>query len=295
MTTLFRPMLAVDADLSKLRFPVLASAKLDGVRAVVRNGVVYSRSNKPIPNKFVQAAFSHLEHFDGELIVGDPRSKTVYRDTVSHVMSHYKVDYDLRFYVFDHIRYPAMPYVQRIKEAKGKALLNNTAVAVHPQTLVSNLGALRELEERMLEEGYEGLILRDPQAPYKNGRSTVNEGYLLKLKRFVDDEAVVIGFEERQHNENEATTNELGRTARSSHASGKSGRGDLGALLVLFEDIEFAIGTGFTDAERSTIWNNQADYLGRLVKFKHFPIGMKAKPRHPVMLGWRDRIDTVKH
>lgn len=73
---IFRPMLATDADLGKLRFPLLASAKLDGVRAVVRDGVVYSRSNKPIPNAYVQQKFSRFEHFDGELIVGDPTSKT---------------------------------------------------------------------------------------------------------------------------------------------------------------------------------------------------------------------------
>ena len=50
---------------------------------MVREGAVYSRSNKPIPNKAVQAKFSTYEHFDGELIFGDPTSKTCYRDTVS--------------------------------------------------------------------------------------------------------------------------------------------------------------------------------------------------------------------
>ena len=94
---IFKPMLATDADIEKLRFPLLASAKLDGVRAVVRDGVVYSRSNKPIPNKFVQDSFKDLDCVDGELIVGEPNSSTVYRDTVSHVMSHDKTDYDLRF------------------------------------------------------------------------------------------------------------------------------------------------------------------------------------------------------
>jgi hypothetical protein len=66
---MFKPMLATDAELDKLRFPILCSPKLDGIRAVVRGGVVYSRSNKPIPNKWVQSKLSHLEHYDGELIV----------------------------------------------------------------------------------------------------------------------------------------------------------------------------------------------------------------------------------
>lgn len=292
MTDLFKPMLACDADLENLRFPLLASAKLDGVRAIVRGGVVYSRSNKPIPNRFVQKAFSACSHLDGELIVGDPRSKTAYRDTVSHVMSHDKTDYDLRFYVFDHVADLSAPYRARaILLNMKRTKLNNTAVITHPQHVVTCLDTLLTLEQKMLDLGYEGLILRDPNAPYKRGRSTAKEQYLLKLKRFVDDEAVVIGFEERMHNGNEAGVNELGRTKRSSHAAGKSGRGDLGALICRFGDIEFNVGTGFDDMERLRIWENRADYLGKFAKFKHFTVGAKEAPRHPVFLGWRDAKD----
>lgn len=287
---MFKPMLATDAELDKLRFPLVASAKLDGIRAVVKDGVVLSRSLKPIPNKFVQSLFSHREHFDGELIVGDPTSKTVYRDTTSHVMSHDKEDFDVRFHVFDHIRNPTDRYQNRLVNLRG--ITGNYPVKLHEQHVVTCLDTLLKLEEQMLDDGYEGLILRDPDAPYKFGRSTVKEGYLLKLKRFVDAEAEVIGFEERMHNGNEATTNELGRTRRSSHKAGKSGRGDLGAVVVRLDGVTFNIGTGFSDAERAAIWNDQAGYLGRLVKFKYFPVGVKEAPRHPVFLGWRAKEDT---
>ena len=287
MSDIFKPMLATDADLTKLRFPLLASPKLDGVRAVVRNGIVYSRSNKPIPNKFVQERFNHLEYFDGELIVGEANSATVYRDTVSHVMSHDKTGFDLRFYVFDHVKDMNKTYGQRVKDFEHCA-----SYFPHEQVLFKNLKDLLEYEEEMLDIGFEGLILRDPNAPYKMGRSTVKEGYLLKLKRFTDDEAVVIGFQERQHNANEAVTNELGRTSRSSRKENKVPMGTLGALNCRSGSIEFSIGTGFTDEERLDIWNNPSKYIGRLVKFKHFTVGAKDAPRHPVFLGWRDRIDT---
>ena len=112
---MFKPLLASDADLATLRFPVLASPKLDGIRAIVIDGVVMSRSLKPIPNKYVQSLFRGCEHFDGELIVGEPISKTCYRDTVSHVMSHDKKDFDVGFHVFDHIALPDAPYVERSK------------------------------------------------------------------------------------------------------------------------------------------------------------------------------------
>lgn len=289
-----KPMLAAEADLNKLRFPLLASAKLDGIRAIVQNGVVLSRSLKPIPNKFVQDAFCHLEHLDGELIVGDPCSKTVYRDTVSHVMAHDKTGFDLRFYVFDHVQNPSERYQNRLVQVnrRSRPVLNNTSTITHPQHVVTCLDTLLTLEQKLLDQGYEGLILRDPDAPYKFGRSTVKEGYLLKLKRFSDAEAVVIGFEERMHNGNEATTNELGRTKRSSHQAGKSGRGDLGALVVRTpEGVEFNIGTGFDDAERQRVWDSRDQYLGKTAKYKYFAVGVKTAPRHPVFLGWRDPVD----
>lgn len=285
---IFKPNLAADADLLKLQLPCLASPKLDGIRAIVRDGVVYSRSNKPIPNQHVQSLFSKFEHYDGELIVGEPTSKSVYRDTVSGVMS---VDGtpDVRFFVFDHIEQPALPYVQR--QMKLVEDFDGTVV-VHDQVFITSLELLLAYESDVLEQGYEGLCLRGPQSAYKNGRSTVRDGGLLKLKRFSDAEAVVIGFQEREHNGNEAQTNELGRTKRSSHKAGKTGRGDLGALLVRTPSgVEFAIGTGFTDDERAEIWNNQAKYLGRLAKYKYFDGGSKTAPRFPVMLGWRDKND----
>lgn len=286
MSKIFRPMLATDADLDKLRFPLLASAKLDGVRAVVRDGVVFSRSNKPIPNAHVQKLFGKYTHFDGELIVGDPTSKTCYRDTVSGVMS-VDGEPDVKLYVFDHVGEPSHLY-----NFRAERLTESKHVIVHEQVMCLTLEDILQYEEECLGEGYEGLILRDPNAPYKQGRSTVKEGYLLKLKRFVDDEATVIGFEERMHNGNVATVNELGRTARSSHKENKSGRGDLGALLLRHSSgIEFSCGTGFTDGERGEIWANRDRYLGQIAKYKHFPVGAKDLPRHPVFLGWRDRRD----
>ena len=111
------------------------------------------------------------------------------------------------------------------------------------------------------------------------------------MKRMKSDEAEIIGFTERQHNGNEPTINELGRTKRSSHKENLTGRNDLGALIVRFGDIEFNIGTGFTDDERNEIWANRDKYLGKIVKFKYFPIGMKDAPRHPVYEGVRDERD----
>lgn len=304
-----KPMLAVDCgDISKLTFPLIASPKLDGVRAIVTAAGILSRSLKPIPNRHVQELLLGLPvGLDGELIVGDPTAKDAYRKTVSVVMSDDKPIDGLVFFVFD--LQQAGPYLERA------AALRQVMEVEHPAPLylvnqiqVDSLERLEELEKSWVDEGFEGAILRKPDSPYKHGRSSVREGYLLKLKRFQDGEAVVIGVTELMHNGNEATVNELGRTARSHKKAGLVGAGVMGTLVVrdVKTGVEFEIGTGFTAEERRTIWQEQlrqdwhasivgdivSGPLGRLVKYKHFPSGAKDKPRHPVFLGWRDRLDT---
>ena len=279
----FRPMLAGEADLDRLQFPVFASIKLDGVRAIVRQGVVYSRNNKPIPNQYVQAKFKHLEHYDGELILGDPADKLCYNKTVSAVMSQHSAEgANVVFHAFDHLASMFAPYnlrYARLDESLG--------VEVLWQHHVSSLEHLLAIETTVLGGGHEGLIVRSIDGPYKQGRSTTREGYLLKLKRFKDAEFEVVGFEERMHNSNEATVNELGRTSRSSHQANMLPRGDLGALICKYGDATFNVGTGFDDAQRKFLWLTRDELIGKIAKVKYFAVGMKDLPRHPVFLGFR--------
>ena len=293
----FKPMLAGLADFATQRYPVLASAKLDGVRALIINGRVMSRSLKPIPNRHVQDMFGKpvFDGMDGELICGNPMHKDTYRNTVSIVMSENKPADYVSLFLFDNFYYPNHMYTDRKKhmEYKNAARHGVDNVCCLRQHMVHNYKELMTLEEDMLNLGYEGLILRDPDSPYKFGRSTTKEGFLLKLKRFTDNEFKVIGFEERMHNENTAFTNELGRTAHSSHKENKSGRGDLGALILRYTDgTTFNCGSGFSDLERTHIWNNRKTFIGKKAKVKYFAIGMLDAPRHPVFLGWRVGQDT---
>lgn len=294
----FKPNLAAKADLKLLRYPVLASPKLDGIRAAVVEGKLLSRTLKPIPNKWINWRLSQamLEGFDGELIVGDAWSKTCYRDTVSVVMSDDKEPTDLRFYCFDLWNAP-LPYVRRWHQLQHQAseLSNIWPVDVLEQLIVNTEYELLEYEEAALEKGFEGLILRDPEARYKFGRSTlgkkvkgqplpVGEQGIMKLKRFVDGEAEILGVVEEMFNGNVAQINELGRTKRSTEKAGLVGKGTMGALEVrdIVTGVEFRIGTGFDDADRAAEWK-----LGDVVRYKHFPIGVKERPRHPVFTGRR--------
>lgn len=288
----FKPMLASPADLKSLRYPLLGSPKLDGIRASVVGGRLLTRTLKPVPNMYVRSLLENrmYDGLDGELIVGPPNAEDVYRQTTSGVMS-IKGEPDFTYWVFDIHDAEGMAYERRLDSLKSYSFLGNPAerTALLPQQLISNEDQLLTYEDEMVTAGYEGLILRCPRAPYKFGRSTPREGYLLKLKRFEDSEALVLGVVEEMHNGNEATTNELGRTKRSSAKAGKTGKGTMGALQVrdLKTGVEFEIGCGFTAADRAEFFQRPP----KIVKYKFFPIGVKDKPRHPVYLGVRDERD----
>jgi DNA ligase-1 len=295
----FKPTLAVAADFTKIKYPVYASPKLDGIRCSIVDGSALTRTLKAIPNKdiFKKLSRAGLNGLDGELIVGDPTAKDVYNRTVSQVMSHNKGIEDVTYFVFDVHDIPEATYRHRldclIDEFKEMQAYSAIKLSILPQKIIANHDELMEYEAETVAAGYEGVILRHPEAPYKFGRSTVNEGYLLKVKRFEDSEAVITGFEEEMENTNAAQTNELGRTKRSTAQSGLVGKGTLGAFLVkdAGTGIEFAIGTGLTAEQRQVIWNNRRSMMGSLVKYKFFPVGVKIAPRHPVFLGMRDARD----
>ena len=75
-------------------------------------------------------------------------------------------------------------------------------------------------------------MIRTPDSPYKCGRSTEREGWLLKIKRFEDAEAVVLDTYEGMSNQNDAQRDAFGRTKRSLAQAGKVGRGELGGFVV---------------------------------------------------------------
>jgi DNA ligase 1 len=297
-------MLASPLDPASVTFPVYASPKLDGIRAHVYGGKLLSRSGKLIRNVFTQEQFgvSELEGLDGELIVGPSNHKNVYNATSSGVMKQME-NPDVMFYLFDDWTKGELPYAYRHSSVvhRHTALVRELArkgvycrVAVLQQTLVESMAALDEYEEQQIAHGYEGVMVRSINGKYKFGRSTVNEGLLLKVKRFAHDEAEIIGFEELMHNDNEAFDNELGRTARSSAKSGLRESGRIGAFIVRSPDYlnTFKISCGsMTLKDREQVWNGRTGYLGQIVRYKHLPHGAKDVPRHALYAGMRDVDD----
>jgi len=137
-------------------------------------------------------------------------------------------------------------------------------------------------------------MLRLPNGPYKQNRSTLKEGYLVKVKRFHDAEAIVLDWEPLMRNFNEQESDERGYAKRSHVSANKEADELVGSLLVrcLETGQEFNIGSGFTEDQRRAAWAERANLINRIVKYKHFAVtGVKDKPRIPIFLGFRSPID----
>lgn len=286
-----KPMLASPAG-PIIPYPMLLSPKLDGIRCLIIDGVAVGRSLKPIPNKHAQRLFGRpeLNGLDGELIVGSPTAKDVFQQTSSGVMS-IEGEPEVMFHVFDDFMETG-GFQRRLHTAHRRIKKQKFCEPV-PHDQILNEDQLAEWEQDYLAMGYEGVMLRHPDGPYKHGRSTAKEAWLLKVKRFEDGEARIIGFRALMHNANEAKRNELGYLERPSHKAGKVSKQTLGALIVkdLKTGVEFDIGTGFTADQRQLLWSVGDNLIGRIVKYKSQPTGVKEKPRFPVFLGFRDAVD----
>lgn len=275
----FRPMLASPAG-SLINWPMLASPKLDGVRCIVRGGVALSRSLRPIPNAHVQALFGRpeLDGLDGELIVGAATAPDAFQRTQAGVMAAGGAP-DVTFHVFDHADTPG-GFAGRLNRAAS--LIAQAAAGQHvprgaikplAHTHLRHADDLARYEAQALADGYEGVMLRDPRGPYKHGRASTASGWLLKVKRHADAEADIVGADALQRDGSPAPL--------------------LGALRAIdrLTGAAFAIGSGFTDRQRASLWRRRHTLPGQIARYRYQPHGTATAPRFPVFAGFRAAID----
>ena len=290
----FEPMKAATLDhTDQVTWPVLASPKLDGIRCVVRGGVALSYNLKPIRNGYVQAVLGRAQYngLDGELIVGAHNDDSVLNRTQSGVMKSAGHP-DFRFYVFDDFSVAARDYRYRIGRVEDRLedYGNARMVLVAHERLTSS-EELATYEGRVLGNGFEGVILRHPAAPYKYGRATAREGWLWKVKRFYDAEAYVYAVEEGQANHNPATKDALGRTARSSSKAGMRPNGAVGTIkaVCLATGLHLDVAPGrLSAAQRKEYFEHPERLVYSVINYRAFKYGMKDLPRFPTYQSMRD-------
>lgn len=241
------------------------SEKLDGVRAVWRDGELRSRNgNVFYPPFWWRDTMPPWIALDGELFMGRGR----FQDTVSIVRQHAAGEAwrDVKFVAFD---LPDNPWVFELRQ---EALRSVDVKAASPylasllQHQCTGAADLKAYADYVHALGGEGVMLREPGSLYERKRSST----LLKVKRFHDLEAVVTG-----------------------HVPGKGKHaGRMGALSCVFfategaakeEGIRFEVGTGFTDAQRAA-----PPPVGSIITVRYQELTRDGVPRFPVYVGPRD-------
>lgn len=308
-----RPLLAetVELDhLDQLTYPLCASFKFDGIRALLTRETAWSRSGRPLPNAALQAFVHHnwdfLDGVDCEVMVRndssgylpfydvpESRTHTRIRGVQSWIMAQ-SGEPDFELFCID-LFDVALPFADRYAYLQDR--LNNfdhKRVTLVEQELLYNSSNVEVFATRAAAAGHEGVMLRAPNTHYKQGRSTLREQTLLKLKPFRDAEAKVIGFKQRMINTNPSLVSPLGFTEHSTCAEGLQPVNMLGALVCfcpLFSET-FEIGTGYSDAQAEAFWLKRDEILAAqlVVNFKYQAHGSTAsRPRSPVFQGFRTR------
>ena len=240
-----------------------ASYKLDGVRAWWDGERFWSRlGNEYHAPQWFKDQMPRGVVLDGEVFAGNK----LFHKTVSFVKKFTPVDHEwkqLRFVVFDmpkhggvfEERYGAiralLPTIWQSneKDASPITTLDQTKVT---QSLIKTL--LAEAEQ----QGYEGLMLRQPGSLYEAGRSHT----LLKVKSFVDCEVTVTGY--------------------------KKGKGEhserVGSLDVVMDNgVTCNVGTGLSDREREN-----PPPIGSRVTISYQELSPAGVPRFPAYVGTRN-------
>lgn len=309
---MFKPALATDADLSSVKFPVLVSCKVDGVRAMNLNGTLTGRSLDPFEGFGITEYFSQPEFvgLDGEMILGDkPNCTERLCSLTTGAMGRFKgvtVMPDLTWWVFDYITPETvnLPYRARYELLGEKVkVLSHPRIHLMPSIEVLDKDTLNLLIAAHSEQGYEGTIIRNPNAVYKEGRATKKGQELWRVKPWGDAEILVTGVTEGQMNGNEAKTNTLGRTERSSAQAGMVPNGQVGSIqgtmladfhcpltgrLLFAKGLAVTVGSGEMSVKEAThFFQNQHEIVGHIVKFKHMLHGIKDLPRFPTYVSHR--------
>jgi DNA ligase-1 len=246
----------------------LCSNKLDGVRAWWDGARFWSRpGNEYFAPQWFKDKMPKGVCLDGELFGGNKQ----FQKTVSIVRKRNPVDSEwkqIKYMVFDapkeqgdfNKRMIAL-WEMLVTSNDDDSIMNDPGTFVYlvQQSLVTSTDLVKKLFLYRAElKGYEGIMLRDPNSLYVDGRSHT----LLKVKSFKDMEVVVIDYEK----------------GKGKH------KGRVGALNVRMENgTEFSVGTGLSDAERE-----KPPVIGSTITISYQELSDGGVPRFPSFVSVRD-------
>ena len=293
--------------LEDIEWPMWCSPKLDGWRMLAHPTLgPVTQSFKPIPNHHVREQLQEVigySNLDGEINCTDAHGEVLPYNTTQSQLASQNGQPTWKFTAFDCFDSLDDTFEERQRTADGLIRMiqsrwpNNVEFLAH--VLIHNMAEFMIYADGCIKMGYEGVVLRKPEGPYKCGRSTFNQAWMLKWKPWEDAEGIIVGIEELMHNENEQTTNLHGLSKRSSHRANLVPSGMAGYFILDTEAwgrVRCGGGKGFTHDTRRRIWKDYLQslddcvsppFFGRKVVFRYQAFGMKDKPRFPNLKGFR--------
>ena len=259
----------VDEHPKKVVGPKLVEVKLDGVRVITivyPEGRVdqYSRNGKELVNfEHVKDQFKKTAHclsepmvFDGEVM------SSSFQDLMKqvHRKSNVKAN-DAVLHLFDML--PLEDFERGVCKAKQidrsytlNAWYNDNSkdlanVQILSQELVDfdteeGQAKFSDINRRALEGGYEGIMIKDPNAKYECKRSAS----WLKQKPVIEVSLNIVAVEE-------GTGRNLGRLGAFVCEGNDSGK-----------HIRVNVGSGYSDSQRDTFWEGRDTLLGQVVEVR---------------------------
>ena len=276
----FDIMLGSKGELDKLpKGMKFVTEKYDGVRCFtqIRDGkiIMKSRQNKifeglvEIVSDIADLGLDNV-CLDGELLAIDSPYETVYKDTMKIVSTKDEEKHGVKYMLFDIIPLSEFDNKEgKMKYSDRRAWLDtikenefiNVAPILYKGTDIDEV--LKVLDE-CRGNGAEGCMINTDK-PYEFKRSKV----LQKLKVMSTCDLRVIGFEE---------------------GDGKL-KGTLGKIICNYKGFDLGVGSGFSEAMRYEVWNNQDKYLGKISEIQYFEETNNDEGglslRFPVFKQWR--------
>ena len=281
---------------------VYVEPKLDGIRcfAIVENGSakLFARSGKLISNfdSTIGAALSELGDgcYDGELMGEDfvALMRQAYRKENAEIEDAYLTLFDYlpleewkkpeggtrptahrhgNRWVWRGIPLPAKDRYTELKRKVGSYNLRELVASPHEPLYLNvverhevpaTLEDIMTLHHKFVQEGYEGAMVKTIDAPYRFGRSYD----VMKVKEFHDVDLPIVGLEEG--------------TGRHT--------GKLGAVKINYNGVIVKVGSGFSDEEREQVWNDQENFMGRIIEVRYQEVTPDGSLRFPTFVCFRN-------
>ena len=252
--------------------------KLDGIRcfAIVENRYtkLFARSGKLISNfdDTIGHVLAQLGDgcYDGEIMGDDFISlmRQAYRKEDVDVSRAYMMLFDFlplgewksgKAVMTCTQRYDTL--VQRVMGLFEASQLKHVGV-VERQIVPASYPTIKELHDKCVSVGHEGVMVKDLDAPYRFGR-----GYeVMKLKDFHDTDVKIIRVEE---------------------GTGKF-KGMCGSLVVDYKGVEVGVGSGLDDQLRNEIWRSAESFVGRMVEVRYQEVTPDGSLRFPTFVCFRN-------